>query len=83
MSIVSPAARILVTGASGFIGVQVSKTLVENGFRVLGTVRNAEKGEYLAKLLPNRFESIIVPDTHKVGRIVPLCRTYRHSLTYI
>ena len=38
--------RVLVTGASGYVGMQLTKALLEDGrFRVRGTVRSKKKKE--------------------------------------
>lgn len=61
--------KVLVTGASGFIAAWVVKTLLEQGFRVRGTVRSAAKGDYLVRLFKehaDRFEYVIVEDIAKV-----------------
>ena len=44
-------ARILVTGASGFIAQQLILDLLEQGYAVRGTVRSASKGEALKTAL--------------------------------
>lgn len=44
MPAVSAPSTILVTGANGFIAVATVKTLIERGFKVIGTVRTASKG---------------------------------------
>ncbi len=46
----------MVTGASGFVGSHVVKQLLENGYRVRATVRNAKddaKTKFLRDLVPN------------------------------
>jgi nucleoside-diphosphate-sugar epimerase len=45
--------RVLVTGVSGFIGAWVAAGLLELGFKVRGTVRNASKKPDLSKFLSN------------------------------
>jgi len=40
--------RVLVTGISGFIGSHTAVRLLEKGFKVRGTVRDAEKGKRVA-----------------------------------
>ncbi|KAG8927530.1 methylglyoxal reductase (NADPH-dependent) gre2 [Tulasnella sp. 408] len=67
MPAVLPPAKVLVTGASGFIGAWVAKVLLERGFTVIGT---DPKGEYLKALFQqheNRFSYVIVPDVGKNG----------------
>jgi nucleoside-diphosphate-sugar epimerase len=58
-----PGSLILVTGASGFLGVHTVKVLLDAGFPVRGTVRSNYKGEYLIKLFKDSkvpFEYVIV-----------------------
>lgn len=62
MPAVSAPAKVLVTGASGFLGAHVVKALLDRGFAVRGTVRSTSKGEYLKKTFGNKFEYAIVPD---------------------
>lgn len=51
---------VCVTGAAGFVGAHVCKTLLERGFRVRGSVRSRhpEKVKHLTQLgtLENRIE---------------------------
>ncbi|KIO32657.1 hypothetical protein M407DRAFT_212638 [Tulasnella calospora MUT 4182] len=70
MPAVLPPAKVLVTGASGFIGAWVAKALLERGFTVIGTVRSEPKGEYLKTLFKqyeNQFSYAIVPDVAEEG----------------
>ena len=43
--------RVLVTGMSGYIASHTAKRLLEKGYRVRGTVRNAAKGQAVARLI--------------------------------
>ncbi|KAG8900558.1 methylglyoxal reductase (NADPH-dependent) gre2 [Tulasnella sp. 403] len=70
MAPVSAPAKVLVTGASGFIATWVVKTLLEQGYKVVGTVRSTSKGEYLKKLFKehdDKFTYVIVDDISKEG----------------
>lgn len=54
---------ILVTGLSGMIAVHIAHEALRAGFRVRGTVRSAEKGQVVAKLLQSPdFEFVVVED---------------------
>ncbi|EJT99636.1 D-lactaldehyde dehydrogenase [Dacryopinax primogenitus] len=68
MVAVLPPSIVLVTGASGFIAAHLCKLLLEKGYKVRGTVRSEEKGQYLHSLLssPN-FTYLIVPDIEAAG----------------
>lgn len=68
MPAISAPAKVLVTGASGYIATSCVKALIDKGFSVRGTVRKASKGEYLEKLFGDKFESIIVEDMAVVSR---------------
>jgi dihydroflavonol-4-reductase len=41
--VIDPAVPVLVTGASGYIGSWIVRTLLEGGYTVRGTVRNPQK----------------------------------------
>ncbi|KAK0479097.1 D-lactaldehyde dehydrogenase [Armillaria luteobubalina] len=58
-------ARILVTGANGYVGSWIARTLLERGIAVHGTVRNEKKGKYVKELFSPyeaRFQLVEVPD---------------------
>lgn len=62
---IHPGARILVTGANGYIGSHVVDVLLSLGYLVRGTVR-AEK-PWLNELFdskygPGQFETVVVPE---------------------
>jgi nucleoside-diphosphate-sugar epimerase len=66
---VQPPAKVLVSGANGFIAVWVVQTLLDKGYAVRGTVRSLSKAEHLKKLFENyeeKFELVIVEDIGKV-----------------
>ncbi|KAJ1561479.1 methylglyoxal reductase (NADPH-dependent) gre2 [Cladochytrium tenue] len=55
---------VLVTGATGFIAAHVCRELLEQGYRVRGTLRTPAKGEHLRSVLPHpdRIEFVEVAD---------------------
>lgn len=62
-------AQALVTGANGFIGAWVVRTLLEQGYSVLGIVRSTKKGEHLKKRFApygDRFSLSVIDDITKV-----------------
>ncbi|TFY58422.1 hypothetical protein EVG20_g8159 [Dentipellis fragilis] len=70
MSPVLPPAKVLVSGANGYIGAWVVRTLLEKGYSVRGTVRSESKGMHLRSLFAgfgDRFELIVVPDITAEG----------------
>lgn len=48
--VIDPAVPVLVTGASGYIGSWIVRTLLEGGYTVRGTVRNPQKAKGLEHL---------------------------------
>lgn len=53
---------VLVTGASGFIAAHVVQQLVEQGYKVIGTVRSDAKGDFFKKQYGDKFDYEIVKD---------------------
>ncbi|KAG8932119.1 methylglyoxal reductase (NADPH-dependent) gre2 [Tulasnella sp. 408] len=67
---VSPPAKVLVTGASGFIAAWICQTLLDKGYSVVGTVRSESKGDYLKDLFKDfgdKFSYVIVKDIDTAG----------------
>ncbi|KAF8335947.1 NAD-binding protein [Cantharellus anzutake] len=62
---ISTGARILVTGANGFIAAQTCSTLTQRGHTVIGTVRSKSKGEYLKKVIGDKFDYVVVENIEK------------------
>ena len=50
--------KLLVTGASGFIGTQCILELLNNGYNVTGTVRDLDRTEQIFTILKNHTENI-------------------------
>ena len=76
-NIVQPGAKVLVTGANGFVAIWVVKTLLEQGYAVRGTVRSSEKGNHLMSMFKkygDKLELAVVGDITKV-------RVYRSYFT--
>jgi len=70
MPVIEPGARVLVTGASGFIAVHTIKCFLDHGFDVTGTVRSKSKGDYLVDLFKGskqKFDYVIVEDISAEG----------------
>lgn len=53
--------KVLITGASGFVAAHIIDQLFARGLEIVGTVRSAEKGDWLAKRFPG-FKYEIVKD---------------------
>jgi len=70
MPLVQAPSKILVTGASGFLAAHICRILLEHGFQVVGTVRDAKKGEYLQHLFESfqrKFTFIVIEDIQETG----------------
>ncbi|KAJ3573253.1 hypothetical protein NP233_g2546 [Leucocoprinus birnbaumii] len=73
MPVVPPPAKVLVTGANGYIAMWVVRLLLEQGYTVRGTVRTADKGKYAAEYFaklgfgPDKLELVVVSDIAKEG----------------
>jgi nucleoside-diphosphate-sugar epimerase len=59
---------ILVTGANGYLGCRFSNTLIQQGYKVRGVVRDLERCEHVKAFFSQnygndgRFEMVQVPD---------------------
>ncbi|KAI0260554.1 D-lactaldehyde dehydrogenase [Gloeopeniophorella convolvens] len=69
MPAVSAPAKVLITGANGYIAVWVVKSFLDAGYAVRGTVRSASKGEHLKTLFAGKgdLEVVVVEDITKEG----------------
>jgi nucleoside-diphosphate-sugar epimerase len=69
MPIITEGDRVLVSGANGYIGCHVVRTLLDKNYAVRGVVRSLDKGRYLResfKSFGEKFELAIVEDITKV-----------------
>jgi hypothetical protein len=71
MPAVPAPAKVLVTGANGFIAIWLVQTLLNRGYFVRGTVRSDDKVKHLKDIFrayvdKNLFEVLVVPDITKV-----------------
>lgn len=57
----TPAEKVLVTGASGYIAAHIINLLFSQGYEIVGTVRTASKGDWLADKFPG-FKYEILSD---------------------
>jgi uncharacterized protein YbjT (DUF2867 family) len=69
---VTPGSTILVTGANGFVGSHVADQLLQQGYKVRGTVRDTAKHQWLAELFSEKygkenFELVTVKDMREPG----------------
>ena len=70
MVAVSSPAKVLVTGANGYLAVWVVKKYLEAGYSVRGTVRSLSKSTFLTEKFSNhgdQFELVVVEDITKDG----------------
>ncbi|KZT51578.1 NAD(P)-binding protein [Calocera cornea HHB12733] len=70
MPAVQSPAKVLVTGANGFLALHIVTQLLAQDYSVRGTVRTASKGEWLKNhfsKFADRFEYIVVSDITKEG----------------
>ena len=70
MVAVSSPAKVLVTGANGYLAVWVVKKYLEAGYSVRGTVRSLSKSAFLTEKFSDygdRFELVVVNDITKGG----------------
>ena len=75
MPVITPPAKVLVTGANGFLGTWILRTLLHRGYSARAAVRSVEKGETLKKLLTaeegsdvERLEYVLISDLCDVSK---------------
>ena len=69
---ITPGSTVLVTGSNGFVGAHVADQLLQQGYKVRGTVRDAVKHQWLADLFSqkygkDKFDLITVKDMREPG----------------
>ncbi len=70
MVAVSPPAKVLVTGANGYLAVWIVKKYLEAGYSVRSTVRSLSKSTFLKEQFAEygeRLELVVVEDITKDG----------------
>lgn len=75
--------RVLITGASGFIATHIIKILLESGWRVRGTVRDAKKRDAVQSFFPGKRESLDLVEVDLLDPIekwIPIVRDCGHVL---
>lgn len=76
MPVISPASTVLVTGANGYIGHWIVRTLLERGYSVRGAGRSEAKAhelaDFVSRIIPqakDRFSAVVVPDIAEVSKL--------------
>ncbi|CAN9161735.1 unnamed protein product [Alternaria sp. RS040] len=69
---ITPGSTILVTGSNGFVGAHVADQLLQQGYKVRGTVRDPVKHQWLADLFSqkygkDKFDLITIKDMREPG----------------
>ncbi|KIL60765.1 hypothetical protein M378DRAFT_167745 [Amanita muscaria Koide BX008] len=70
MPFITSGAKVLVSGANGYIAVWTVRTLLEQGYFVRGTVRSLERNAFLVDMFKsygNKFELAVVEDIVEVN----------------
>ncbi|KAI6101267.1 hypothetical protein F5141DRAFT_1243899 [Pisolithus sp. B1] len=70
MPVIEPPSKVLVSGANGYIAMWVIRDLLEHGYAVRGSVRSAQKGEYIRKYFADygdKLEIVVAEDITKEG----------------
>ena len=69
MPAITAPAKVLVSGANGFIAVWVVQDLLKRGYSVRGTVRSESKATHIRNLFASygdKFEVVVVADITQV-----------------
>lgn len=71
-SVLPPNSIVLVTGVNGYIGSHLADQLLQAGYKVRGTTRCLQRGEFMRKFLADKYgvdkiEIVEVPDISVEG----------------
>lgn len=83
MPVVSPNSTVLVTGANGYLGLWIVRTLLEHGYTVRAAVRQG-RGELLKDQFSSygdKIEIVHVQDITKVGWMFLMGVTNVHNMS--
>lgn len=72
----TPGSKVLITGASGYIATHIVNLLFTQGYEIVGTVRSAAKGDWIANRYPG-FKYEILEDLLDSERIAEIFQ--KHS----
>ena len=75
---------VFVSGASGFIAQHIVHQLLEQNYRVIGSVRSQEKADHLSKLFNNpNLSFVIVKDIAQPGSFDEAFKTHGKEIKYV
>lgn len=86
MPVVPAPAKVLVTGANGYIAMWLVRLLLEQGYSVRGTVRTADKGKHLTEYFGklgfggDKLEVVVVDDITRVSYLINILFIHFGSL---
>ncbi|CAH6719906.1 putative NADPH-dependent methylglyoxal reductase Grp2p [[Candida] jaroonii] len=75
--------EVFVSGASGYIAQNIVKLLISKGYKVIGTVRTAAKGEQLKKDAGENFDYEIVEDIGVPNAFDEALKKHPHSYAFL
>ncbi|KAF7999610.1 hypothetical protein HF325_006286 [Metschnikowia pulcherrima] len=75
---------VLVSGATGFIAQHTIKLLLSKGYKVVGTVRSAEKGKHVTKLFDSEnFTFEVVPSLTTSGAFDDVVKKHSEATVFL
>lgn len=76
---------VLISGASGFIALHTVQKLIKKGYKVVGSVRSQEKGEYVKKASgkPDLFSYEIVKDITEEGAFDSFVKNHPEATVFL
>ena len=79
LPVIPPGSIVLVTGANGYIGSHVADQLIQAGYLVRGTSRDAAKTAWMSEMFDKKygkgkFEPVVVKDMAEGGAFDEACK---------